>query len=136
MGGQAYAITHLIYESVSRDFLAITHIFPVVYLLCLASRNQCRTVSFYVCTTLQANEHYLHRKNIRLLTLITIALVALLAIPSIAADVPMKQEQKTHYAVGPAVARQISVFNLTTAEFDVMKEVLTAGATGKTPLVA
>jgi len=66
---------------------------------------------------------------------IMIAFVILLTIPSFAADVPKTDEQKTFYAVGLAVAKQISVFNMTPAEFEIMKEGLTDGATGKTPLV-
>jgi len=64
-----------------------------------------------------------------------ITLVTLIAVPSFAADVPKTEEQKTIYAVGLALAKQISVFDLTPAELDIMKEGLTDGATGKTPLV-
>jgi FKBP-type peptidyl-prolyl cis-trans isomerase FkpA len=66
---------------------------------------------------------------------IMIALVTLLAMPVFAADEPKSDEQKTLYAVGLAVAKQISVFNLTPAEFDIVKQGITDGATGKTPLV-
>lgn len=66
---------------------------------------------------------------------IMIALVTLIAVPSFAADVPKTEEQKTLYAIGLAVAKQISVFNLTPAELEIMKEGLTDGAAGKTPLV-
>lgn len=67
--------------------------------------------------------------------LIMTALVILLAMPVFAADEFKSDEQKTLYAVGLAVAKQISVFNLTPAEFDIVKQGITDGATGKTPLV-
>jgi FKBP-type peptidyl-prolyl cis-trans isomerase FkpA len=66
---------------------------------------------------------------------IIVVLTTLIAVPSFAADVPKTEEQKTLYAIGLAVAKQISVFNLTPAEFEIVKEGLTDGATGKTPLV-
>jgi len=66
---------------------------------------------------------------------ISIALVTLLAMPAFAADEPKTEEQKTLYAVGLAVAKQISVFHLTPAEFGIVKQGITDGATGKTPLV-
>ncbi len=66
---------------------------------------------------------------------ISIALVTILAMPAFAADEPKTEEQKTLYAVGLAVAKQISVFHLTPAEFDIVKQGITDGATGKTPLV-
>jgi FKBP-type peptidyl-prolyl cis-trans isomerase FkpA len=64
-----------------------------------------------------------------------IALITLFVTPSFAADMPKTEEQKTLYALGLAVAKQISVFNLTSAEIPIVMEGLTDGATGKTPLV-
>jgi FKBP-type peptidyl-prolyl cis-trans isomerase FkpA len=66
---------------------------------------------------------------------IMIALVTLLAMPVFAADEPKSEEQKTLYAVGLAVAKQLSVFSLTSAEFDIVNQGIADGATGKTPLV-
>ncbi|MCM2359324.1 MAG: FKBP-type peptidyl-prolyl cis-trans isomerase [Geobacteraceae bacterium] len=67
--------------------------------------------------------------------LIIAALIALLAIPAFAADEPKTEEQKTLYAIGLALARQLSSFNLTPAEFEFVKQGLMDGATGKTPVV-
>jgi len=44
-------------------------------------------------------------------------------------------EQKTLYAVGLIVARQLSVFNLTPAELDIVKQGIMDSATGKKPEV-
>ena len=46
-------------------------------------------------------------------TLVIAVLVTLLAIPALAADEPKTDDQKTLYAVGLALARELSVFNLT-----------------------
>jgi FKBP-type peptidyl-prolyl cis-trans isomerase FkpA len=67
--------------------------------------------------------------------LIIAALVTLLAIPAFAADEPKTEEQKTFYAIGLAIARQITPFSLTPAEFEFVKQGLTDGTTGKTPVV-
>lgn len=66
---------------------------------------------------------------------IIIALIILFSMPAFAADEPKSDEQKTIYAIGLAVAKQISVFSLTPAEFDLVKQGIMDGATGKTPLV-
>ena len=66
---------------------------------------------------------------------IVIALVIFLAIPALAADEPKSEEQKTLYAVGLAVAKQLSVFSLTPTEFDIVKQGITDGATGRTLFV-
>ena len=63
------------------------------------------------------------------------ALIALIAIPAFAADEPKTEEQKTLYAIGLVIARQLSVFSLTPAEFEFVKQGLTDGVSGKTPLV-
>ena len=67
--------------------------------------------------------------------LIIAALVTLFAIPAFAADVPKTEEQKTFYAIGLIVARQLSAFNLTPAELEIVKQGITDGVTGKKPLV-
>ena len=67
--------------------------------------------------------------------LIIAALVTLLAIPAFAANEPKTEDQKTFYAIGLALARQISLFSLTPTEFEFVKQGLTDGATGKTPVV-
>lgn len=67
--------------------------------------------------------------------LIMTALIALLAIPAFAAEEPKTEEQKALYAVGLIMARQLAVFNLTPAEFEIVKQGLTDAMTGKTPLV-
>ncbi len=62
-------------------------------------------------------------------------LVTLLAIPAFAADGPKTEDQKTLYAVGLIVARQLSTFSLTPAELELVKQGITDGVTGKKPLV-
>jgi FKBP-type peptidyl-prolyl cis-trans isomerase FkpA len=66
--------------------------------------------------------------------LIIAALVTLIAIPAFAVE-PKTDDQKSLYAVGLIMARQISVFNLTPEELELVKQGLTDGSTGKTPLV-
>ena len=67
--------------------------------------------------------------------IIITALVSMLTLPAFAADSAKNDEQKTLYAVGLVVARQLSVFNLTPAEFDIVKQGLGDAVTGKTPEV-
>ena len=67
--------------------------------------------------------------------LIITVLIALIAAPAFAAEEPKTEEQKTLYAIGLIVARQLSVFNLTPAELEFVQQGLVDGATGKTPLV-
>ncbi|KAA0893488.1 FKBP-type peptidyl-prolyl cis-trans isomerase [Oryzomonas rubra] len=62
-------------------------------------------------------------------------LVTLIALPAFAAEAPQTEEQKTMYAIGLIVARQLSVFNLTPAELDLVKQGLADGITGAKPLV-
>lgn len=64
-----------------------------------------------------------------------LVLLAALASPSHAADTPTNEEQKTLYAVGLVVARQLSVFGLTPAELEFVKQGLTDATTGKKPAV-
>jgi FKBP-type peptidyl-prolyl cis-trans isomerase FkpA len=66
--------------------------------------------------------------------LIVVALLTLIAIPAFAVE-PKTEDQKSLYAVGLIMARQISVFNLTPEELELVKQGLTDGTTGKTPLV-
>ncbi len=67
--------------------------------------------------------------------LIIAVLVTLFAIPAFAADAPKTEDQKTLYAVGLIVARQLAPFNLTPAELEIVKQGITDAATGKKPLV-
>lgn len=63
--------------------------------------------------------------------LIIVALLALCAAPLQAADKPLTEEQKTLYVVGTNVARSLSVFSLTPAEFDVVLQGLNDARAGK-----
>jgi FKBP-type peptidyl-prolyl cis-trans isomerase FkpA len=62
---------------------------------------------------------------------IVIVLIILLATPAFAADMAKTDEQKTLYAIGLLVSRSLSVFNLTPAELEVVKEGLTDSIAGK-----
>ncbi|QEM69309.1 FKBP-type peptidyl-prolyl cis-trans isomerase [Geobacter sp. FeAm09] len=67
--------------------------------------------------------------------LLLAVLATLIAIPAFAAEAPQTEEQKTLYAIGLIVARQLSVFNLTPAELDLVRQGLTDGTAGTKPLV-
>ncbi|MBK5274551.1 MAG: FKBP-type peptidyl-prolyl cis-trans isomerase [Desulfuromonadales bacterium] len=67
--------------------------------------------------------------------LIATILLALIVTPVFAADLPKTEEQKTLYAVGLVIARQLSLFNLTPAEFEIVKQGLADAVAGKTPEV-
>jgi len=67
--------------------------------------------------------------------LIMAALVTLMAIPAGAVDQLKTDDQKSFYAVGLVMARQLAVFSLTPDEVELVKQGLTDGTTGKTPLV-
>ena len=67
--------------------------------------------------------------------LIVAVLIVLLAVPSIAADIPTTEDQKTLYAIGMLVSRSLSVFNLTPAELEIVKQGLTDANNGKSPAV-
>ena len=67
--------------------------------------------------------------------LIIAVLAILLAVPAFAADGPKTEDQKTLYAVGLIVARQLSTFTLTPAELELVKQGITDGVTGNKPLV-
>jgi FKBP-type peptidyl-prolyl cis-trans isomerase FkpA len=64
-----------------------------------------------------------------------LALAALLAAPALAAQ-PKTEDQKTFYALGLAMARDLSVFSLTPAELEFVKQGLNDGATGKKAAVS
>lgn len=72
-------------------------------------------------------------------SLITAACITLLAVPVYAASQDQKplqtEDQKTLYAVGEVIARQLTVFDLTPDELDIVKQGMTDGVTGKKPLV-
>ena len=68
-------------------------------------------------------------------TLVIAVLVSLLAIPAFAAEEPKTEDQKTLYAVGLALARELSVFDLTPTELEFVKQGLTDATTGKKPAV-
>ena len=68
-------------------------------------------------------------------TLIMAVLVTLIALPSFAASEPKTEDQKTLYAVGLVMARQLTVFELTPEELDFVKQGLSDGTTGKKPVV-
>ncbi|HBG06687.1 MAG: peptidylprolyl isomerase [Geobacteraceae bacterium GWC2_58_44] len=63
------------------------------------------------------------------------AVVVLLAVPAFAVEEPKTEEQKSFYAVGIVIARQLAVFGLSPQELDMVKQGITDGVTGKTPLV-
>ncbi len=67
--------------------------------------------------------------------LIIAALITLLALPAFAADAPKSEEQKTLYALGLAMARQLAPLGLSPAEFEFVKQGLIDAATGKKPAV-
>jgi FKBP-type peptidyl-prolyl cis-trans isomerase FkpA len=63
---------------------------------------------------------------------IVIALITLLAVPAFAADTTTaNDDEKTLYAIGMIVARQLSVFSLTPAELETVKRGLMDGYSGK-----
>jgi len=62
--------------------------------------------------------------------LIIAFLMVLLAVPAWAAP-PQTEDQKTLYALGVYMARQLSVFNLSAEEFDFVKDGFTDSAAGK-----
>lgn len=62
-------------------------------------------------------------------------LIALLTTPAFAADLPKTDQQKTLYAVGLAVSKSLSVFDLTPAELEIVKLGLNDAVAGKKPEV-
>jgi len=75
------------------------------------------------------------REKVNMHRLIVAVLVVLLAVPSIAADIPTTEDQKTLYAIGLLVSRSLSAFDLTPAELEIVKQGLTDAGTGKSPAV-
>ena len=67
--------------------------------------------------------------------LIIAAILTLLAVTVFAADAPKTEDQKTIYAIGVALARQLAVFNLTPAEFELVQQGFADSAPGKQPAV-
>ncbi len=64
----------------------------------------------------------------------SLALAALLAFPALGAELKT-DEQKTLYALGLAIARDVAPFGLSRAELDLVKQGLTDAVTGKKPAV-
>lgn len=67
--------------------------------------------------------------------LIVTALIALFATNAFALDPPKTEEEKTLYAVGLIVARQLKTFNLNPAELELVKQGVTDGVNGTNTLV-
>lgn len=67
--------------------------------------------------------------------LIAAILIALLAAPAFAADMPKTDEERTLYAIGMILFRQLSVFNLTPAELEMVKQGLMDAGSGKNSAV-
>lgn len=67
--------------------------------------------------------------------LVVAALITLLAIPAFAADEPKTEEQKTLYAIGLTLARQLAVFSLAPEELELVKQGFADATSGKTPVV-
>jgi FKBP-type peptidyl-prolyl cis-trans isomerase FkpA len=63
------------------------------------------------------------------------ALVTFIAAPAFAGIELKTDDEKTLYATGLAMARQLSVFNLTPKELEIVQQGLNDGSTGKPPLV-
>jgi len=74
-------------------------------------------------------------KVVRKITVLTVLGALLLAAPSFAQKAPETEEQKTLYAIGLIVAKQLGVFTLTPAEFDWVKAGLTDAITGGKPAI-
>jgi FKBP-type peptidyl-prolyl cis-trans isomerase FkpA len=70
-----------------------------------------------------------------MLKLIVTALIALSATTAFALNTPKSEEEKTLYSVGLIVSRQLSAFNLTPAELEIVKQGLTDGVNGNKPIV-
>lgn len=64
---------------------------------------------------------------------IAVALLVLLAVPAFAADDKKAEDQKTLYAVGQVMARQLAIFDMTPDELDQVLKGVKDGIAGKTP---
>lgn len=67
--------------------------------------------------------------------LLVIILVCLLTTPLFAAEPVKTEEQKTFYAIGMFLARQLSVFNLTASEMELVKQGLSGSTAKGSPVV-
>lgn len=67
--------------------------------------------------------------------LIIAVLITLLAIPAFAAVTPKTENERTIYAIGIALARQLAVFDLTPEEFELVQQGFADSAPGNQPLV-
>ena len=67
--------------------------------------------------------------------IIVAALITVMAVPAFAAEAPKTDDQKALYAVGVIMARQLGMFGLTADELELVKQGLTDGTIGRTPLV-
>jgi FKBP-type peptidyl-prolyl cis-trans isomerase FkpA len=75
-------------------------------------------------------------KTPNLIIVIAVALLTAAPVSSLASETLLKtEEQKTLYAVGLAVSRSLSIFSLTPAELELVKQGLTDAVTGKKPEV-
>jgi FKBP-type peptidyl-prolyl cis-trans isomerase FkpA len=72
---------------------------------------------------------------VRKISVFPVLAALLLALPASAQQAPQTEEQKTLYAIGLIVARQLGVFNLAPGELDWVKAGLTDAATGGKPAV-
>jgi FKBP-type peptidyl-prolyl cis-trans isomerase FkpA len=66
--------------------------------------------------------------------LVLAVFITLVAIPAFA-EAPKTEEQKTLYAIGVYMARQLSAFSFTPAEFDMVKQGMSDVVAGRKPLV-
>jgi FKBP-type peptidyl-prolyl cis-trans isomerase FkpA len=66
---------------------------------------------------------------------VAVAVLALAPLPGQAAGEPKTEQDKTLYAVGLAVSRELTVFQLSPAELEVVKKGIADGASGKKPAV-
>jgi FKBP-type peptidyl-prolyl cis-trans isomerase FkpA len=62
---------------------------------------------------------------------VIVMLITLLATGAFAANEGKTEEEKTLYAIGLIVSRQLSVFNLTPAELEIVKQGITDAGTGR-----
>ena len=69
--------------------------------------------------------------NIKKLTALSTLAITLIAAPSFALQPPTTEENKTLYAVGLIIARQLNVFNLSPVELEWVKEGLDDAVAGK-----
>ena len=68
--------------------------------------------------------------------LLVAAIITMMAVPAFAAGEPTTDDQKTFYAVGLTVAKQLSVFAPSAEELEFVKQGMLDGATDKKPVVS